>query len=204
MGSRAPSPLRRGHWLGAALLLACASPAPRDHFYRLEVAPPPAQRSEPALRGTLEVERLRTDALTRERSILYVSDPDAVQVTPYSYHLWVDTPTTMIQREIAEYLNRAGVADRVVLPEMNVSERWTLNGWIDRLVHLRNGSPERVVVVLEFSVSEERAGRLLLRKRYRIEKPVEQDDMEGAVRAFNAALAEILAQLETDIVAAAG
>ncbi len=190
--------------LGLLLLASCASPAPRDHFYKLQAGEPEVQHPQPLLAGTLEVERLRTDALTRERSILYVNDPDAVQVMPYAYHLWVDTPTVMLQWEIADYLRKAGVAERIVLPEMNVDETWSLNGWIDRLVHLREGGEGRVVVVIEFAIGTGRGGKLLLRKRYRAEQPVADDDVEAAVRAFNAAVHEILAQLESDITAAAG
>ncbi len=204
MGSRPAARVSTAALLGAALLVACASPAPRDHFYKLEAAAPASPLSPPALRGTLEVERLRTDALTRERSILYVTDPDAVQVTPYSYHLWVDTPTVMLQREIAEFMRRAGVAERVVLPEMNVNETWSLNGWIDRLVHLRDDGSGRVIVELEFSLSRERRDELLVRKRYRVEEAVAQDDVESVARAFNVAVSEILDQLVSDIAAAAG
>ena len=96
------------------------------------------------------------------------------------------------------------MAERVVLPEMNVNETWSLNGWIDRLVHLRDGGSGRVIVELEFSLSRARGDELLVRKRYRVEETVAEDDVEAVVRAFNAAVSEILGQLVSDIAAAAG
>lgn len=190
--------------LGALLVTACiGSPAPRDHFYMLEPGAPSTPLAQPALRGTLEVERLRADALTRERAILRVAGPESVQVTPYTYHLWIDTPTVMLQRELAEYLRRAHLADRVVLPEMDVEENWVLNGWIDRLVRVTADAPERVIVTLEFALARARGGELLLRKRYQVEVASEGDGIDAAVRAFNAAVGEVFGRLVSDIAAAA-
>ena len=82
----------------ALLLLGtsgCISgPAPRDHVYRLEpVAPAPLR--EPRLTGTLEVDRLRSDALTNERALLYRETSESTQINQYSYHQWADSPTSM-------------------------------------------------------------------------------------------------------------
>jgi ABC-type uncharacterized transport system auxiliary subunit len=186
------------------LLLACAGgPAPRDHFYLLAPPAPAAARPQPALAGVLQVERFRADALTRERSILSVEDPSSVQVVPYSYHLWVDSPTIMLQRRLADHLVAAGVAERVVLPGMSVQGDWVLSGWIERLIHVTEGGSGRVLVELELSLARARGGDLLLRRQYRVERPVEGDSVDDAVRAFGEALGEIFSTFEADVVAAA-
>ena len=173
------------------------SSAPRDHFYRIDLAPPAAVLPAAVLPGTLEVERLRADALTRERAILRVPSADSLQVTPSTYHLWIDTPTVMLQRSLAEYLRLAGVADRVVLPEMNVEETYELSGWIERLVYVR--SDDRVIAEFEFSLTDAHGTSQPLRRSYRVEVATGGDDMEKVVAAFNTAIGEIFARLVADI-----
>jgi ABC-type uncharacterized transport system auxiliary subunit len=208
MGSRrrpAAAALRRLPFAvgGLALLAACfGGPAPRDHFYRPASPRPSAELSKPALRGTLEVERLRSDALTRERSILHVDSVGSVQVDPYSYDLWIDTPSVMFQRELAEFLRLSGVAERVVVPEMNVSDDFVLGGWIERMVYV-TGS-DSVLLEVEFSLSRARGGGQILQRRYRVEKPVSGRDMEAVVASFGAAIQEIFDELVADIAASAG
>lgn len=170
---------------------------PRDHFYRIDPAQPATTLPAPALKGTLEVERLRADALTRERAILRVPSADSLQVTPYTYRLWIDTPTVMLQRSLAEYLRLAGVADRVVLPEMNVDENYELSGWIERLVHVRD--EDRVIAELEFSLINARGTSQPLRRSYRVEVATGGSDMDEVVAAFNAAIGEIFERLVADI-----
>lgn len=185
------------------LLAAClGGPAPRDHFYRPDAATPSAPLAKPILRGALEVERLRADALTRERAILRVDSPESVQVTPYAYHLWIDTPTVMMQRDLAEFLRLAGVSERVILPEMNVEEDYELFGWIERLVHVTGN--DSVVVELEFSLAHPRGGGQIMRRRYRVEQAVAGSDMEAVVKAFSQAVQQIFDRLVADIAATAG
>jgi cholesterol transport system auxiliary component len=187
---------------GLALLAACfGGPAPRDHFYRPAPPQPSAALSKPALPGTLEVERLRSDALTRERSILHADSAGSVQVVPYSYELWIDTPTVMLQRELAAFLRRAGVAERVVLPEMNVRDDFVLGGWVERMVYV-TGS-DSVLLELDFSLSRARGGGQILQRRYRVERPVGGHGMDAVVAAFSAAMQDAFEQLVADIAATA-
>lgn len=200
----APAAMR---WLpvalgGLALLAACfGGAAPRDHFYRPASPQPSTALAKPVLPGTLEVERLRSDALTRERSILHVDSASSVQVDPYPYHLWIDTPTVMIQRDLAEFLRLSDVAERVVLPEMNVREDFVLGGWIERMVHVT--SSDTALLEIEFALSRARGGGQILQRRYRVEKPVGGRGTEAVVAAFGAGMHEIFEKLVADIAAAA-
>jgi len=197
MGARACLAL-----LALPFLVACLGPGPRDHFYRPAAIRPSEPLAEPILQGSLEVERLRADALTRERAILWVDDPESVQVTPYAYHLWIDSPTVMIQRDLADFLRLAGVAERVVLPEMNVDEAYELFGWIERLVHVTGN--DSVVVEIEFSLAHPRGGGQIMERRYRVEQAVAGSGMDAAAEAFSSALQQIFDRLVADIAATAG
>jgi ABC-type uncharacterized transport system auxiliary subunit len=181
----------------SCVLVGCLGAAPRDRFYRIEQTRSATELAEPVLRGTLEVERLRSDSLTRERSILHVESADSVQVTPYAYDLWIDSPTQMLQRDLAYYLRGAGIAERVVLPEMNIQENYEIDGWIERLVHVTGD--DSVVVELEFSLREARGGEQLLRRHYRAQVAAEDSSMEAVVRAFDSGVGQIFEQLAGEI-----
>jgi ABC-type uncharacterized transport system auxiliary subunit len=187
----------------AALASACAAgPAPRDHFYRLRVETPQSSRTSPVFPGTLEVDRLRGDALTRGRSILRRESEQDVEVIPYAYHLWVDSPTLLLQRQLANYLRGTGLAERVVRPEMNVSEDWIVTGYLARLDHVVGESPARVVVELELTLAEVKRSALLLSHSYREERAIQEPGVPAAVRAFDAAVTSIFERFVADAAAA--
>ena len=182
-------------------LLACASgPAPRDHFYRLEVPGPESRREQPALPGVLEIERAQADNLVRERAIVKGAGDGSTEVTPYVYHLWVDSPTLLVQRELARWLDQQGLAEQTVLPEAGAQERWLVTGRLERFEHV---VPEgQVLVVIELRLTDVRRGRLLHQRRYRAEAP-SGADVPGAVRGFGTALSSIFGQFASDAAAAA-
>lgn len=183
-------------WLAGCI----AGPAPRDRFFRLDVPPPASRLASPVLAGTLEVERPQSNALARERAILSVAAGDAVEVVPHGYDLWVDSPTLLVQRSLAAYLEAAGLASRVVTPESGASEDWTVSGHLDRLEHVTGGKP-RVLVELELWLAPAQ-GEPLLRRTYRVDEEVADDSVETAVRGFGAALGEIYGRFAADAAAA--
>lgn len=180
-------------------LVACASgPAERDHFYRLEVPTPAAPRAQPTLPGVLEIDRPRADHLVRERRILRSQGPGSSEVEPYAYHLWVDSPTSMVQRELARWLEASGATRRAVLPEAGVRERWLVNGRLERFEHVV--SANEVLVVLELRLKDQQSGRLLIQRRYRAQAPA-VGGVAAAPAAFGAALESIFEQFVADAAA---
>jgi ABC-type uncharacterized transport system auxiliary subunit len=180
----------RGGWLAAAalLLLACvAGPAPRDHFYRLEVPAPTAVRSEPLLPGTLVVQRLASDDLLRERPIVRRDGPDSTEVTPYAYHLWADSPERMIQQQLAGFLRAARAAEQVVTPEVGADPSWTVGGRLRRL-DVVGGAAPAAEVELELWLRDARGRTPPVRQTYRVERPVGGEGVEAAVRALSDAV----------------
>jgi len=185
--------------LGASGCLGGA--APRDHVYRLQLEPPRDVRNTPAFPGTLEVGRIWGNALTRGRPILRSDSERAVEVTPYDYQLWVDSPTLLIQRALTAYLRQLGLAERVVSSDANVAADWVVTGFIERLDHIQGGGPPRVLVELELSMAEANRGRLLLRKTYRVEQPSDGAGVPAAVRAFGTAIGSIFESFAADAAA---
>lgn len=180
-------------------LVSCASgPAQRDHFYRLEVPAPAAARAQPALAGVVEIDRPRADHLVRERPILHSEGGSAIEVTPYVYHLWVDSPTLMVQRELARWLEASGLAGQTVLPEAGVRERWLVTGRLERFEHI---VPENVaLVVLELRLKDQKSGNLLLQRRYEARAPA-HGSIDAAIPAFGTAVGSIFEQFAADVAA---
>ena len=180
-------------------LIGCASgPAPRDHFYRLEVPAPATGTSSPVLSGGLLVERPTTDAVTRGRALVQRDSESSVEITPYKYHLWVDTPDLLVQRETIGFLRAANAASEVSTRGVDMDPTWVLDTHIKRMEHMRSGS-DRVVVEIEFRVSPVRGSRARVNKTYRVEQAVGGSSVEAAARAFGASVGQLLDQLLKDL-----
>jgi len=180
-------------------LVACASgPAERDRFYRLEVPSPANPRSQPVLPGVLEVDRPRADHLVRERPILRSTGASATEVTPYAYQLWIDSPTSMVQRELARWLEASGAVGSAVVPEAGIRERWLVTGRLDRFEHVVPSS--EVLVVLELRVKDQKTGKLRMQRSYTARAPA-PGGVEAAAPAFGVALSSIFEQFVTDAAA---
>jgi cholesterol transport system auxiliary component len=200
---RAMRTAQRGSARSAALVIvvllsACASgPAPRDHFYRVELAPPARSLESPLLDGILEVSRFRLDSLSDGRDLVYRSDADAAELQRFAYHRWVDPPSAMLQGEIASYLGRAGVAQAVVTSDIRIDAAYALDGRILRY-EIVLGGPGEVRLELEFGVTDQASRDLLFLGSYAVARPFPPDDLEAAARAYSDALEEILQQFVED------
>jgi ABC-type uncharacterized transport system auxiliary subunit len=192
-------------WLLLAVLASATGclggPAPRDHVYRLQLEPPRNALNAPAFPGTLAVDRIWGNALTRGRPILRSDSEHAVEVTPYDYQLWVDSPTLLLQRALTTYLRQAGLAESVVSSNANTPVDWVVTGFIERLEHIPGEGSPRVLVELELSLAEANRGRLLLRESYRVEQPSDGAGVPAAVRAFGTAVGSIFESIAADAVA---
>lgn len=179
----------------SALLTACAQPAPpADNFYRLEVAQPASRSGAPWLPGVLEVNRLDTDGVLAERALAY-QDSDG-SLARYRYDLWAETPGTLVQDQLTDYLRRQKAADNVVTPDLRVPPDWSLRGKLKRFELL----PEqgKVVARLQFSVISAKDGSLVLLETYGAEMPSAADP-KSATAALARAIADILTRFAADL-----
>jgi ABC-type uncharacterized transport system auxiliary subunit len=188
--------------LGALAAAGCiAGPAPEDHFYRLEAGRPSAPLATPALPGSLRVEPLRTDALTRGTALLYRDPARPSEVRRYPYHRWADSPTTMIQAELIRFLREAGVAELVLSPELGVRPDYVLTGRIvrmERLLAEGDAAGSSVLLELEFNLSRASGRELLFHETYR-EQSSASKGAGDAASALNRALAAVFERLLADL-----
>lgn len=207
-----PLPLDRGgsgwrwsrnsaRWLAAVfpllaglLLSGClgsAPPLPRDHYYRLLVTGPAANRGAPPFSGVMMVDLLQADGLLRERPLLYSATGASHEVQQHDYHYWTDAPPRMLQDQMVAYLRRAHIARQVVTPEMRIRADYQISGKVKRMERLLGGGPPRVFVEMELSLVRLGDDALLMVDSFGDEEAVSDGSVESAVVAINRATERI-------------
>lgn len=186
--------------LAAASLLvlaACAGPAaPPDSFYRIEVAAPTQRLPRPILPGVLEINRLASDGVAAERALAF-SRTEGGALAHYKYDFWSEPPGLLLQDRLAHYLAAAGIADKVVTPELRVLADWVLRGKVRRFEQIADRA--EVVVDLELAVVRARDGRLVLLETYTARVPAASARVEDAAQAMEKGVADIFARFLADL-----
>jgi cholesterol transport system auxiliary component len=188
-----------GAFAAAALLAAgCLAPAaPPDRYWRIEIAPP-VRLAAPAFGGRLEVGRFGADSAARGTALHWIAEEGDPEIRMRPYDRWVDSPTLMLQRELASALRAAGIAREVVTPEMGIEPDHRLGGRLARFEEVRGPGAPRVVVELELVVTDARRAELELQATYREEREIAGAAVEDVVRAYDAALSALVARIAAD------
>jgi len=177
---------------------SCASgPAPVDHYYRFE-AGLPAARATKKLPGNLQVDRLRSDALTGERQILYQQTAGAPEIHRYAYHRWSDGPAILLQVELVSFLDAAAVADSVSSVTTPVKADYLVAGRIRSFERVLEPAP-RAVVEIQLTVTKAGSDAILVNRSYREERPARDGSFEASVNAFSEAVHAIFERFLTDL-----
>ncbi len=209
---------------GLAGCLGSAPPVPRDHYYRVLVAPP-AQGGAPQstsgqsatgqssvagqsaagimFPGVLSVAPLGADGLLRERPLLYSATGDAHEMQQHDYHYWMDPPPKMLQAQLVDYLRASGLAEAVITPDLRVRPDYEITGRLKRFERLLGGGPTRVVAEVELALVEterNETGRkqLLVVETYSAEVAAADDSVEASVVALAQALGRIFERFLAD------
>ncbi len=180
-----------------AALAACGQPElPTDHYYRLQAAPPPPV-AQPALKGTIEVNRFTADGLVAGRPIVYTEPGQPHQVKEYHYHFWIEPPTILLRDHLVAFLRAAKTADIVTTPDMRANVDYVLTGRIIRLEKIEGPSPKGA---LEIELGVRAAtGKIVFLDVYKLEVAADNNSVEAGVRALNQALDRTYAQFAADL-----
>ena len=190
----------RAAWLLAVVMVlgGCpGGPAPQNHYYRLDLPDSKPRFDLPPLNGTLLVTRPWADALTSERNLLYRQNSGPSRLRRHTRHRWVDSPTQMLQQEIARYLRGTRIADRVVTPELRTNVDYLLSCRIVNLERVLDGSP-RVLMELELGITRMRDRHPLVHQTYRQEQEANDNGVDASIFAYNQALTTILDRFLAD------
>ena len=185
----------------AAALHGCASgPAPIDHFYRIEVAAPSDSNGEP-LAGTLHVDRLRADALARDRNVVYRLEGDTAEIRQYAYPRWTDPPAISLQTELISFLQQANAAEIVMAANARTRPSWIVDGRVIHFESLAGGPHPRVIVELDLHVMTA-DGDILMRRTYLETRPASTSGIAPVADALNEAVHSIFERFLSDLRAA--
>ena len=187
--------------LSAAVMLAgCGGTSvPPDSYYRLSVAPAPQGEAKGALRGTVSIAPLDGDGLVRSRPLLYTKGADGEAVLQHNYHHWADSPTKMIQDQLAAFLKDAEVAQAVVTPELRVRSDYEVVGRVERLERIVGAGSPRVAAAIELSLIRQSDRKLLHARRYESVQLQSDDGVSASVSAMNDALKRIFDEFAEDL-----
>jgi cholesterol transport system auxiliary component len=197
---------RAGSWLPGlsaiivayAVVAGCVSgPPPQDVFYTLTGAMTASKSSKP-LAGTILVNRMAARGFTAGRQIVFRDKKYPFQVQRYHYRYWADAPAVLIQDRLAESLRQAGIADYVITPAERAKADWILSGTLLRFEHHPYTRPPAVVVELELGIVRSECRESVFLKRYSVQEPASNHQIEQAIPAFERALTRLIDQFLKD------
>jgi len=185
--------------LVVSFVSACAvpPPAPEDAFYRLSPRADAPASTAPMLKSVVEVDRFAASGSLANRPLLF-SEPGSSAVSEYHYHFWIEAPPILLQNALVSYMRSAGVAERVVTPEMRVRPDYTVRG---RLMRLETVQGAQAIGVAEFELSlrRESDGELLVLGEYRAEVPSGPNGVKTDVSAIEKAVNKAFEDFVADI-----
>jgi len=189
--------------LAVALLSACGSSgsAREDSYYRLDLSTTPTPVKHP-YPGTLLVAKLDGRGFAADRAIIFRDATQQDQVQRYTYHLWAEAPTLTVQDLLAHYLREAGTARFVVTPTQRVRADLIISGTLFLMEQHPYDQPPGVVVELELGMVRADRREPLFLTRYHAEHHTADAQLQHAIPAFDAALADIFSQFLADLEAA--
>lgn len=189
-------------WLAVlALSTGCVgalkSEYPERRFYTLS-AQRPGEAAAPAKDGVLRVRRFTASKLS-EGSELVTRTSDSEYETDY-YNAFFVPPATQLTEQAHRWLGASGLFSAVVGTGSSVPETHVLEGNLASL-YFDDRDKHRVAVlelqVLLVRVAAEPAA-VLFQKTYRAEERAAADP-PSQVKAWNAALQRLLAEMESDL-----
>ncbi len=175
-----------------------APPLPRDHYYRILVPDQTAEGASPVLAGVISVPPLEADGLLRERPLLFSASGAAYEMQQHDYHHWSDSPTRMLQGELARYLRQSRFGETVVTSDIRIRPDFEVVGRIKRLERLLGSGTPRVAAELELALIDLADNRMLVLDTYSIEQSSRGGSVEASVLALNRAVADIFGRFLED------
>jgi len=182
------------------LLSGCfggGSEVPQDNFYRLADITSVRQFTSPF--QVVAVATFKSDALHRERAILYSDVRQPLNIKRYHYHHWTQVPNELVQDHLIEYLRKAEFSPRVVRYGEVVNIDAKITGYIKRFERLIDAGDAKVQVRLELHLETLGQARDHYQWSYDIEQATADTSMHASVTALSMALDNIYQQFLADL-----
>jgi len=173
---------------------------PRDHYYRLPAVTATALPA-PVLPGSLELSAVQASGMLHERAILFVREQQPLEVSPYHYYYWVNTPASLLQQHLLDYLRQKNLATAQHRYRADTPADFRLETELLHFERQLRANTSEARVELELILRDNRNQRILLRKRYRQRSEASSPAMADTVSAFGQALTVIYRQFAKDVAA---
>jgi len=187
-----------------SLLSGCfggGSPVPQDTYYRLPAHEPSSLNLSKTKFGVIAVSSFKSDALYRERTILYSDRSAPLTLRRYHYHHWTTIPNKLVQEDLIDFLRKTRLAKQIVRYGQQNQVDAHLSGHIKRFERMTGGSSDSVVVELEFRIEVlNTPKRKIVYRSYKVTKDSKDNSMQAAVESFGSALHEIYQHFLQDLV----
>ena len=172
---------------------------PRDHYYRLPAVNIVGHLPTPLLPGSLEISAVQTSGMLHERAILFVREQQPLEVNPYHYYYWVNTPASLLQQHLLDYLRLKNFARDQHRYRADSPTDFRLDAELLQFErYIRKHSAE-ARITLELVLRDNRSKQVLLRRRYQQTIKAKGPDMTDSVSAFGLALSRIYKQFAQDV-----
>jgi ABC-type uncharacterized transport system auxiliary subunit len=182
----------------ALMLWSCASgPAPIDHYYEIDAGVPNAPLAN-KLKGNLQVDPLRTNALTGERQLLYKETADASEIHQHPYQRWSDPPPILLQTELISFLSAATAADTVMSATARVKPDYVISGRINDFERILEPRVSAIVEIHLVAMSAD-GDEILVNHTYREERAAANSTIAASAVAFSEAVHAIFEQFLADL-----
>jgi ABC-type uncharacterized transport system auxiliary subunit len=182
----------------ALILWSCASgPAPIDHYYEIDAGVPNAPLAN-KLKGNLQVDPLRTNALTGERQLLYKETSDASEIRQHPYQRWSDPPPILLQTELISFLSAAAAADSVMSATARVKPDYVVSGRINDFERVLEPRVRAIVEIHLVAMSAD-GDEILVNHTYREERAAANSTIAASAVAFSEAVHAIFEQFLADL-----
>lgn len=176
--------------LGLALVSwGCSvAPMPPDRFYPLGVVGASSPAGACRLPGVLVVNRPTADSLTDQRKMVYRPAGQSEELRRSDYFLWVDPPTALIQSRLVSYLQKRGVSETIVTPDLRAQADYALSGRIVEM-HRSLGDSPTITLALDLSLLRVSDRQVLVQSSGVETRPAATID--DAIRAYESAAADL-------------
>lgn len=173
------------------------SQVPQDRYYRLSVQP---TGSRSLVEGSVVVSRFQSDGLYADRALIYSEDSRHSVLQQYNYHFWTESPQTLLQTSLIDWLQQTNAA-KWVLGRREGRADLVIAPAIHRFEHLRS-SDDSVIVEIAFTVRASGRKQPVLVKKYSAMVAVDGSGMGAVVVAFGQGVDQVFAEFVQELGAA--
>ncbi len=174
---------------------------PSDHYYRLPPVTSVKPLPTPALAGILEVSAVQANGMLHERAVLFVREQQPLEVSPYHYYYWVNTPASLLQQHLLDYLRHKNLATGQHRYRADTAADFRLETQLLHFERYIQKNTAEARVELELVLRDNHNQKVLLSKRYQQRVKASSMEMADTAHAFGSALQAIYTQFAADVIA---